>query len=254
MILDKFNLDGDVALITGGGRGLGRGMALGLAEAGADIVVTGRTKETLDAVCEDIRDLGRNALPVTADLAKEEDIAPLVEATVREFGRIDILVNNAGTTHRAPTEEYPTDEWDRVMDVNLKAVFLLCRHVGGVMKEQGGGRIINISSLASQIGLSLIPPYVAGKAGVAGLTRALAVEWAKDNIRVNAIGPGYFHTDMTEGLEDHPDRGPKIKLRIPMDRWGDPEDLKGAVVFLASKASAYVTGHELFVDGGWMAG
>ena len=254
MILDDFRLDGDVALVTGGGRGLGRGMSLGLAEAGADLVVAGRSREMLDAVCKDIRALGRRALGVSTDVADPEAVDRLVDAAVGEFGKIDILVNNAGTTFRAPADEYPIEEWDRVMDVNLKSMFLLCRRVGALMKQQGGGRIVNVSSLLSQIGMSLIPAYVASKSGVAGLTRALAVEWASDNIRVNAIGPGYFHTDMTAGLEDHPDRGPKIKLRIPMKRWGDPADLKGAVVFLASKASAYVTGHELFVDGGWTAG
>jgi 2-dehydro-3-deoxy-D-gluconate 5-dehydrogenase len=254
MILDSFKLDGDVALVTGGGRGLGRAMALALAEAGANVAVAGRDMANLETVCGEIEKLGREALPVQADAAKPEEMEPLVRRAAMAFRRIDILVNNAGTTFRAPAEEFPLEEWDRVMDVNLKSPFVLCQHVGKLMKEQGGGRIINMASLASQIGLSLIPPYVASKCGIAGLTRALAVEWAAHNIRVNAIGPGYFKTDLTAGLEDHPDRGPKIKLRIPMKRWGAPDDLKGAVVFLASRASAYVTGQLLFVDGGWMAG
>jgi len=254
MILDDFKLDGDVALVTGGGRGLGRGLALGLAEAGADVVLAGRRPETLQEAARAVEALGRRCLTVPTDVQRLGDLERLVHRTIEAFGKVDILVNNAGTTHRAPAEEYPVEEWDRVMDVNLKAVFLLCRLVGRHMKAQGGGRIINVSSLAAEIGLSLIPPYVASKSGVAGLTRALAVEWAPYRIRVNAIAPGYFKTDLTAGLEDHPDRGPKIRLRIPMKRWGLPEDLKGAVVFLASRASAYVTGQQIFVDGGWMAG
>jgi 2-dehydro-3-deoxy-D-gluconate 5-dehydrogenase len=254
MILDLFNLGGDVALVTGAGRGLGRAMAMALAEAGADVVVAGRNMENLQIVCGDIEKLGRKALPVQTDASRPEDMERLVRRAHMAFRKIDILVNNAGTTFRAPAEDFPVEEWDRVMDVNLKSPFVLCQHVGKLMKQQGGGRIINVASLASQIGLSLIPPYVASKCGIAGLTRALAVEWAPHNIRVNAIGPGYFKTDLTAGLEEHPDRGPKIKLRIPMKRWGQPDDLKGAVVFLASRASEYVTGQILFVDGGWMAG
>ena len=254
MILDLFRLDGDVALVTGAGRGLGRAMALGLAEAGADVVAAGRNRENLNKVCAEMRALGRRALPVVTDVTKPKQLQSLVRRALMSCRKIDILVNNAGTTHRAPAEEFPLDEWDRVMDVNLKSVFILSQLVGRHMKEQGGGRIINVASLASRIGLSLIPPYVASKSGVEGLTRALAVEWAAHNIRVNAVGPGYFKTDLTAGLENHPDRGPKIKLRIPMKRWGQPEDLKGAVIFLASRASDYVTGQTIFVDGGWMAG
>ncbi len=254
MILDLFKLDGDVALVTGAGRGLGRAMALGLAEAGADIVVAGRNRENLNRVSAKIRALGRKALAVPTDVTKPRQLESLVRRALMAFRNIDILVNNAGTTHRAPAEDFPLDEWDRVMDVNLKSVFILSQLVGKQMKKQRGGRIINVASLASRIGLTLIPPYVASKSGVEGLTRALAVEWAPYNIRVNAIGPGYFRTDLTAGLEKHPDRGPKIKLRIPMKRWGQPEDLQGAVVFLASRASEYVTGHTIYVDGGWMAG
>lgn len=253
MILDQFKLNGDVALITGGGRGLGRGMALGLAEAGADIILAGRNMENLEQVCREAESLGRKTLAVKTDVGSSEDLERLVKQAVGEFGKIDILLNNSGITHRAPANEFPMEEWDRVMNVNLRAVFLLCKLVGNCMIEQGGGRIVNIASLASEIGLSLIPPYVASKSGVSGLTRALAVEWAEHNIRVNAIGPGYFKTDLTEGLENHPDRGPKIKLRIPMKRWGLPEDLQGAVVFLASEASSYITGQTIYVDGGWLA-
>ena len=255
MILDEFRLDGDVAIVTGAGRGLGRGIALGLAEAGADLVLAGRTPETLKSTAAEIEKLGRRALGVPADVAKMEDLDRLVQTARDEFGKINILVNNAGATHRAPSEAYPESEWDRVMDVNVKAVFFLCQKVGAVMIEQGtGGRIINMASLISVIGMPHIPAYAASKAGVNLLTRLLAVEWAPHHIRVNAIGPGYFKTDMTAGLEDHPDRGPKIRSRIPLKRWGDPADLKGAAVFLASKASSYVTGQTIYVDGGWLAG
>jgi 2-deoxy-D-gluconate 3-dehydrogenase len=255
MILDEFRLDGQTAIVTGAGRGLGRALALGLAEAGANLALAGRTAQKLDQVKGEIEALGQRAICVPTDVRKLGALDHLVARTLDAFGRIDILVNNAGTTHRAPAVEYPEGEWDRVMDVNVKAVFFLCQKVAKVMIQQGrGGRIINIASLISVIGMPDIPAYAASKAGVLLLTRSLAVEWAPHNIRVNAIGPGYFKTELTAGLEDHPDRGPKIKLRIPMKRWGEPEDLKGAVVFLASDASRYVTGQTIFVDGGWLAG
>jgi len=254
-VLEEFKLDGQSAIVTGAGRGLGRALALALAEAGADVALAGRTPQTLAKVQGEIEAVGRRAICVPTDVASLDDLDRLVATTVEALGGVDILVNNAGTTHRAPAADFPETEWDRVMDVNVKSVFFLCQKVGKVMIEQGrGGRIINIASLISMIGMPSIPAYAASKAGVLLLTRSLAVEWAQHHIRVNAIGPGYFKTDLTAGLEDHPDRGPKIKMRIPMKRWGQPEDLKGAVVFLASDASRYITGQTIFVDGGWLAG
>ena len=254
MILDDFRLDGSVAIVTGGGRGLGRAMALGLAEAGADVVVAGRNKSTLESACREIESLGRAGLAVPTDVADPGDQDTLVQAAMDRYGHIDILLNNAGTTHRAPSEAFPADEWDRVIQVNLTAVFQLCQRVGKVMIEQKRGNIINIASLCAALGFKRIPAYSASKGAVALLTKSLAVEWADHNIRVNAICPGYFRTDMTDGLEDDPERGPLIRSRIVQKRWGEPEDLKGTAVFLASKASSYITGQCLYVDGGWTAG
>jgi len=254
MILDKMRLDGKVALVTGASRGLGRGMALGLAEAGADLVVVARSLERLEGVVGEARALGRRCLPLKADVSREEEVKKMVEEALGEFGRIDILVNNAGINYREASEDYPLDEWERVLSVNLTGVFLCCREVGRVMIRQGGGKIINVASLTSVIGVKTIPAYSASKGGVAQLTKVLAVEWAKYNIQVNAIGPGYFRTDLTEPLFQDPERREWITSRIPMGRWGTPEDLKGAVVFLASEASDYITGQVLFVDGGWLAG
>lgn len=254
MTLNSFSLAGRTALVTGAGRGLGRGMALGLAEAGADVVLAGRTVETLESVAREIGALGREALPVVADVTSPADQDQLVRLAMGRFGRIDVLVNNAGATFRTPSEDYPEEQWDRVMNVNLKGPFQLMQQVGRVMIAQGGGSIINVGSLIAVIGMPNIPAYAASKAGIEELTRCLAVEWAKHHIRVNAITPGYFRTDMTAGLDQDPDRGPKIALRIPMKRWGEPADLKGVVVFLASDASAYVTGVSIPVDGGWLAG
>ncbi len=254
MIPDDFGLEGHNAIVTGAGRGLGRAIAIGLGEAGANLVLVGRTRQTLESVAAEIERLGRSALVFPMDVSRLAEQDGLLRAAIEKFGTIDVLVNNAGTTYRAPSEEYPEEEWDRVMNVNLKAAFMLMQKVGRRMIEQGGGNIINVGSLISVIGMPGIPAYGASKAGLEEVTRCLAVEWAKYNIRVNAIQPGYFHTDLTRGLDKDPDRGPKIRLRIPMKRWGEPQDLKGVVVFLASKASSYITGVSIPVDGGWLAG
>lgn len=254
MILDEFRLDGDVALVTGASRGLGAAMALSLAEAGADLVVTARSSEGLEKTVAQIRAAGRRALAVVADTTVEEDLDRLVAAVLDEYGLINILVNNVGATARHPAEEFPLEDWDRVMDVNVRSVFSLTNRVVRSMKETGGGRIVNTASLLSEIGVALIPAYAASKGAIRQLTKAWAVEWAKYNIRVNAIGPGYMRTEMTESLYHDVERYNKVMSRVAIKRWGTSEDVKGAVVFLASRASSYITGQVIYVDGGWLAG
>ena len=254
MILDQMSLDGKIAIVTGGGRGIGRGAALALAEAGADVALASRTAENLERVAEEIRALGRTALVVPTDVSRGEDIDAMVARTVETFGKVDILVNNAGMNIRMPSIEYSGEDWDKVLNVNLKAVFHCCQAVARHMMRQGGGKIINIASMTSVIGIRTIPAYCASKGAIVQLTKTLAVEWAPDRINVNAIGPGFIETDLTAPLQRDPERSSWILGRIPMGRWGTPEDLKGAFVFLASEASDYVTGTVLFVDGGCLAG
>jgi 2-deoxy-D-gluconate 3-dehydrogenase len=252
-ILDQFRLDGKVALITGVGRGLGQGMAIGLAEAGADIagLYLTRYEETLAQV----EALGRRFLPLQCDLqeASVARLSEVVDQVVSEMGRLDILVNNAGIIRRAPALEFSEQDWDDVIQVNLKAVFFLSQAAARVMVEQGTGKIIHIASLLSFQGGILIPPYTAAKSGVAGLTRLMANEWASKGINVNGIAPGYMATDNTAPLRADPQRGPAILDRIPAGRWGKPADLKGIAVFLASAASDYMHGAIVPVDGGWLA-
>jgi 2-deoxy-D-gluconate 3-dehydrogenase len=252
-ILDSFRLDEKVALVTGAGRGLGQAMALGLAEAGADIA--GLYRANYQETQAQVETLGRRFLPMQCDL-QEATVARLnevVDRVVGELGRLDILVNNAGIIRRAPALEFGEQDWDDVIQVNLKALFFLSQAAARVMAQQGGGKIINIASMLSFQGGILIPPYTAAKSGVAGLTRALANEWAARGINVNAIAPGYMATDNTAPLRADPVRNPAILARIPTGEWGKPEDLKGAVVFLASAASNYMHGSIVPVDGGWLA-
>jgi len=252
-ILDSFRLDGKVAVVTGSERGLGRGMAVALAQAGADIVgvtYVAEAPETAAAVAA----AGRKYVHVMADLTSLEPVGRIVTEAVRAFGRIDILLNNAGTIKRNDSIDFTEKEWDDVMNVNLKSAFFLCQAVARRFIEQGtGGRIINIASMLSFQGGIRVPSYTASKSGIKGITMLMANEWARHGITVNAIAPGYMATDNTANLRADEQRSAEILGRIPAGRWGTPEDLGGAVVFLASRASDYVNGYTLAVDGGWLA-
>jgi len=228
-------------------------MALGLAEAGADIASLGRVG--CEGTCEAVRDMGRRYYESVVDLreAGVDDLKAVVARVVNELGRIDILINNAGTIRRTPAIDFSEADWDDVLQINLKAAFFLSQAVARAMITQGGGKIINIASMLSFQGGITVPSYTASKSGLAGLTRALANEWAKHNINVNAIAPGYMATDNTAALRADPTRSTSILERIPAGRWGTPDDLKGVVVFLASRASEYMNGAIIPVDGGWLA-
>ena len=253
MILERFQLNGKVALVTGASRGLGQGMTLGLAEAGADIIAIATSLENLKSTVEAVSALDRRILPLACDVSDFAQIKHAIDQSLDTFEAIDILVNNAGTTRRAAADKHSNEYWDAVIQTNLTAVFQLCREVGRRMIERRQGKIINIASLLSFSGGITVTSYAASKGGVAQLTKALANEWARYNVQVNAIAPGYYATDLTEALLDDRARREEISSRIPAGRWGQPEDLQGAVVFLASGASDYVNGHVLLVDGGWMA-
>jgi len=253
MILDSFRLDGKNAVVTGSGTGLGAGMAIGLAEAGANVVVCGRVEPGMDEVCVTVCRSGRKALKLVCDVALPEDCERLVKSAVAEFGSIDILINNAGIIRRAPAAEFSLQDWSDVLEVNLNAIFRLCQLAGRHMLERGSGKIINIASLLSFQGGVYVPSYAAAKGAVAQLTKALANEWAPRGINVNAIAPGYMATANTAALRADPVRSRQILERIPAGRWGTPEDVAGAAVFLASPASDYLHGHVLVVDGGWLA-
>ena len=252
----SFSLAGKVALVTGANTGIGQAIAVALAEAGADVAVAGRSDpaETLAA----ITGLGRRALSIKADFGSTEPVARVIAETLAAFGRIDILVNNAGIIRRADAIDFSESDWDAVVDTNLKTLFFLSQAAARSMLERGqsgqsNGKIINIASLLSFQGGIRIPAYTAAKSGVAGLTKALANEWAAGGVQVNAIAPGYIETNNTAALQADAARNRQISERIPAGRWGQPEDIAGAAVFLASPASDYVTGHVLAVDGGWLA-
>jgi len=252
MILDQFNLAGRVALVTGGSRGLGQAMAIGLAEAGADIACVSRggndqqTREQVEA-------LGRRFFSSQVDFALPAERVGLVDRVVAHFGKIDILVNNAGSGTRFPPEEYPMTEWRDLVEVHLHSAFDLAQQAAKHMLPQGKGKIINIGSVMSYEGGLNISAYAAAKHGLAGLTRSLAVSWSSKGINVNCIAPGYFETSMSHVLKNHPVRGPQILDRIPMGRWGQPPELAGLCVFLASDACQYMHGSIIPIDGGWLA-
>ncbi len=246
-----FSLEGKVALVTGASRGLGQGMAVGLAEAGA--VVIGAGVSAMSETREKIEGLGGVFHEVKVDLSEKGAASKLAQEALAKEGRIDILVNNSGIIRREDAENFQDEDWFDVINVNQHAVFQLCREVGKQMIEKGSGKIINIASMLSFQGGLRVPAYTASKHAVAGLTKSFANEWGKKGVNVNAIAPGYFETDNTAQLRGNAERSASITSRIPQGRWGRPEDLKGAVVFLASDASNYVNGHILCVDGGWMS-
>ncbi len=253
-VLDLFRLDGKVALVTGASRGLGQAMAVALAEAGADIAALDRSTGS-PATRQTVEALGRRFAQFTCDLraASVENLRAAVAETVETLGRVDILVNTAGAILRAPALEFSEADWDEILQVDLKALFFLSQAAAQQMVKQGGGKIIHIASVLSFQGGVRVPAYAAAKSGVAGLTRAMANEWAGYNINVNAIAPGYMVTDNTQALRADPERDQAIVERIPAGHWGVPDDLRGAVVYLASPASGYVHGTILSVDGGWLA-
>jgi 2-deoxy-D-gluconate 3-dehydrogenase len=252
MILELFRLEGRIAVVTGANRGLGQAMATGLAEAGADIVCISRSGND-EEIRNRVTRLGRRFLSLQADLAEPAQRAGLIDRILAEWGRIDILVNNAGSGTRHPPEDYPEDEWRELLEIHLHATFDLSRQAGRQMLQQGRGKIINIGSVMTYEGGLNIPAYAAAKHAIAGLTKSLAVAWSRRGVNVNCIAPGYFETNLSTSLKDHPVRGRQILERIPCGRWGDPAELQGVVVFLASAASNYMHGSIVPVDGGWLA-
>lgn len=248
-----FNLDGQIALVTGASFGLGRAMAAGLAEAGADVAGISRDRENLAEVGDDVESCGRRFLALECDVGDRDQLRTAVDEAHSWQSRLDILVNNAGIIHRAPIAQHPEEDWDRVLDVNLDAVWFGSQQAGRHMLSQGRGKIITTASVLTFSGGILVPGYAASKGAIGQLTKAMANEWAAHNINVNAIAPGYMVTRNTSALRADEERSQTILERIPAARWGEPEDLKGATIFLASAASDYVNGHILVVDGGWCA-
>jgi NAD(P)-dependent dehydrogenase (short-subunit alcohol dehydrogenase family) len=253
-ILNRFRLDGRVALVTGGSKGLGRVMATALAEAGADVAICSRNSgECRDAADAIAGITGRRVVPFVADVTLAADVDRLAGEVEQTVGPVDVLVNNAGVNIRGPAEELSESDWDQVLDVNLKAPFLCARRLGPSMCRRGWGRVINMGSILSVIGIPGRAPYAAAKAGLLNLTRVLALEWAAKGVTVNAICPGPFATDMNKPLLEDPEKYRAFVAKIPMGRWGELHEIAGAAVFLASDASSFVTGSALFVDGGWTA-
>ncbi len=246
-------LDGKVAVVVGGSSGIGKTIALGLAQAGADVVPSARRWELVTATADEIESLGRRSLRATCDVTQRQSLAQLLQASLDKFGKVDILVNAAGFNQRAPTLEFPETDWNRLIDTNLTGTLRVCQIFGRHMIERNYGRIINIASMGSFLALFEVAAYCASKAGLASLTKSLAIEWAKHKVCVNAIAPGYFRTPLTEELVVGTARGEEILLRTPIKRFGELEELVGAAIFLASDAASFVTGTILAVDGGFLA-
>lgn len=253
MAYTKLDLAGRVAVVVGGSSGIGRTLALGLAEGGADVVSSARRMELVNTLADEIEKLGRKSLRVTCDVGDRGSLEKLLQVCVANFGKVDILVNAAGVTKRAPTVDYPEEDWNRILETNLTGALRASQVFGRHMIERGYGRIINIASMGSFLGLFEVAPYSASKSGLASLTKSLAVEWAKYGICVNAIAPGYFRTPLSEKLLVGTGRGREAVMRTPMNRFGELDELIGAAVFLASDAASFVTGVILPVDGGVLA-
>jgi gluconate 5-dehydrogenase len=251
MGLEIFDLKDKVAMVTGSTRGLGEVAATALAKAGADIAVCGRSAVDLERVTSAISGLGRNARGFKIDVTDKATVTAAVDQVLEYFGRIDILVNNAGVNHRVAVLEYPEEEWDRVINTNLKGYFLVTQAVAPQMIQNGYGKVINMSSILGAVGLPHQVAYASSKGGVDQMTKVMALEWAKLGVRVNAIGPTYFETELVTQIRDDPERFNFINERTPMGRWGYLPELEGTVIFLASAASDFITGQTLYVDGGW---
>ncbi|PKN30847.1 MAG: 2-deoxy-D-gluconate 3-dehydrogenase [Deltaproteobacteria bacterium HGW-Deltaproteobacteria-21] len=248
---ELFDLHGKIAMVTGGNRGLGEVAVMALAKAGADVAVCGRKKGDLDRVCRAIRELGRKSSSFLLDVTSKESVHKGVKEILQEFGRVDILVNNAGVNYRVPVLEFPEDQWDLILKTNLKGYFLVAQAVAPKMIEMGYGKIINMSSILGTVALPNQIAYASAKGGVDQMTKVMALEWAKKGVRVNAIGPTYFETELVAQLRNDPERFQFINERTPMGRWGYPPELEGIVIFLASAASDFITGQTIYIDGGW---
>ncbi|MGM0427591.1 MAG: SDR family NAD(P)-dependent oxidoreductase [Thermodesulfobacteriota bacterium] len=251
MSLTHFDLSGKTAVVTGGTRGLGETAAMALAKAGADVAVCGRVKADLYRVPSAIKESGRDSIGVYMEVTSKSQIHRAVQSIMDYFGRIDILVNNAGVNHRVPVLEFGEEDWDRVIDTNLKGYFLVAQAVAPQMLDRKYGKIINMSSILGTVGLPDQLAYACSKGGIDQMTKVMALEWAKQGIRVNAIGPTYFETDLVTQIRNDPERFNFINERTPMGRWGYPSELEGIVIFLAAPASDFITGQTIYIDGGW---
>ena len=253
MTSQLLNLEGKTAVVTGGTSGIGRALSLGLADAGADVIATARRQQEVDQTADAVEARGRKTLRLVSDVCNRESLETLLTAVLERFGKVDILINCAGKIKRTPTISLPEEEWTDILNTNLTGTLRACQIFGKHMLERGYGRIINIASLNSFVALSEVAAYAASKAGVASLTRSLAVEWSKKGITVNAIAPGVFRTDLNAALLDSSPRGHELLMRTPMGRFGKTEELVGAAVYLASDSASFVTGQTLVVDGGFLA-